>query len=123
MPTKSSFCTITPMIPAGPSMSDALVFFTGPMGFTLLWQAEGMAGIQRDAIEFNLVQNDNRAWADNASFSIGVSDLDALYAEYAGIPANVGPLELKPWGRREFHMILPSGVCLQFYQRSIGQIA
>ncbi len=120
MPTKPAFRTITPMIPAGPSLADALAFFTGHLGFTLLWQADGMAGIQRDAIDFNLVQNDTRAWADNASFSIGVSDLDALYAEYAGIPANVGPLETKPWGRREFHMILPSGVCFQFYQRRAG---
>jgi hypothetical protein len=30
---------------------------------------------------------------------------------------NINPLELKSWGRREFHMIVPSGVCLQFYQR------
>ena len=28
-----------------------------------------------------------------------------------------GPLELKAWGRREFHLIAPSGVCFQFYQR------
>ena len=78
-------------------------------------QAASGAGIARDAISFNLVENNNREWADNASFSIGVSDLDALYAEYRGLPARVGPLEKKAWGRREFHMILPSGVCLQFY--------
>ena len=29
----------------------------------------------------------------------------------------VGPLEQKSWGWREFHMIVPSGVCYQFYQR------
>jgi len=52
---------------------------------------------------------------ENASFSIGVSNLDALYEEYRGIPARVGPLEMKSWGRREFHMIVPSGVCFQFY--------
>jgi hypothetical protein len=112
---RSSFGTITPMIPAGPSLAEALAFFTGPMGFTLVWQGGGMAGIRRDAIAFNLVENDNRVWAENSSFSIGVSDLDALYAEYAGLPAKVGPLEVKGWGRREFHLILPSGVCLQFY--------
>jgi hypothetical protein len=76
-----------------------------------------MAGIERDRIDFNLVENDNREWAENASFSIGVSGLDALYEEYRDIPAKVGPLEMKFWGRREFHMIVPSGVCLQFYQQ------
>jgi hypothetical protein len=24
---------------------------------------------------------------------------------------------MKFWGRREFHMIVPSGVCLQFFQQ------
>ena len=45
-----------------------------------------------------------------------MDDLDALYAEYRNVSAKVGPLEMKIWGRREFHMILPTGVCLQFYQ-------
>lgn len=113
---KASFVRVTPMIPAGASLAEALRFFTEEMGFTTLWQSESMAGIQRDGIDFHLVQNDVRAWADNASFSIAVTDLDALHAEYANIAAKVGPLEPKPWGRREFHMILPSGVCFQFYQ-------
>ena len=76
-----------------------------------------MAGIERDGVSLNLVENDNQNWADNASFSIGVSDLEALCNEYRAIPAKVGPLELKPWGRREFHLMVPSGVCFQFYQR------
>lgn len=116
---KASLLTITPMIPAGADLAKSLLFFTDHMGFTTTWQSDTMAGIQRDGIEFNLVQNDNRVWADNASFSIAVSDLDALYAEYSSIPTKVGPLETKPWGRREFHMILPSGVCFQFYQRDL----
>lgn len=116
---KASFRSITPLIPTGTSLAEALAFYTEHMGFSIVWQGEGMAGIERDGVAFNLVENDNRAWADNASFSLAVSDLEALYEEYRGIPgmpANVGPLEMKLWGRREFHMIVPSGVCLQFYQ-------
>jgi hypothetical protein len=116
----ASLRSITPLIPAGGSLADALAFFTARMGFTVSWQSGGMAGIRRDGVAFNLVVNENRTWADNASFSIGVSDLDALYGEYRGIPARVGPLEEKAWGRREFHMILPSGVCLQFYEEDAG---
>jgi catechol 2,3-dioxygenase-like lactoylglutathione lyase family enzyme len=114
---KASFRSITPLIPSGGSLADALAFYTEHMGFSIVWQDGSMAGIERDAIAFNLVENDNREWADNASFSIGVSDLEALYEEYRHIPAKVGPLEIKFWGRREFHMIVPSGVCLQFYQQ------
>jgi catechol 2,3-dioxygenase-like lactoylglutathione lyase family enzyme len=117
---KASLRSVTPLIPSGGSLADAVAFYRDHMGFAVVWQSAGMAGIRRDGIEFNLVQNDDQTWADNASFSIGVSDLDALYQEYRQIPAKVGPLEVKSWGRREFHMIVPSGVCLQFYEHEVA---
>ena len=83
---------------------------------TLTWQGGDMAGVRRGGVEFNLVKNSDPVWAENSSASIGVDDLDALHSEYRTVQAQVGPLEEKIWGRREFHMILPSGVCLQFYQ-------
>ena len=113
---KATFRSVTPLIPTGGSLADALAFYTEHMGFSVLWQADGMAGIGRDGVQFNLVANDSRAWADNASFGIGVSNLEALYEQLRQIPAKVGPLEQKAWGRREFHVIVPSGVCLQFYE-------
>ncbi len=114
---KPTLLSVTPLIPTGGSLADALAFYTRHMGFETQWQSETMAGIRRDGIAFHLVASDNREWAGNASFSIGVSDLETLYEEYRGIPARVGPLEMKSWGRREFHMIVPSGVCLQFYEQ------
>jgi hypothetical protein len=117
MSTEPTFLSNTPMIPTGGSLPDALKFFTEHLGFSIQWQSQGEAGIRRDAVAFNLVENNNREWARNASFSISVSYLDALYEEYRNLKANVGPLEMKSWGRREFHIILPSGVCLQFYSQ------
>jgi hypothetical protein len=117
MPSSAVFLAVTPLVPAGPRLADALAFYTGQLGFTVTWQGGAMAGVRRGNVELNLVENSNRVWAENASVSIGVDNLDALYEEYRSIPAQVGPLELKPWGRREFHMIIPSAVCLQFYQR------
>jgi len=111
------FHSVTPMIPTGGPLADALEFFTEHMGFTITWRAGSGAGIRRGDVSFTLVENTNREWADNASFSIGVSNLGALYSEYKNIPAKVGPLEMKLWGRHEFHMILPSGVCFQFFQQ------
>ncbi len=113
---RASLSSITAMIPAGGSLDEAIRFYTEEMGFAVTWRAGEMAGIARDGVAFNLVVNTNRQWADNASFSIAVTELDALYAEYGRTSARVGPLEEKPWGRREFHMIVPAGVCLQFYQ-------
>ena len=114
----ASLLSVTPMIPAGASLADDVRFYTEQLGFVVTWQAESMAGVRRGSVEFNLIQNTNREWAENASFSIGVDDLDALYQEYRAVAARVGPLEMKSWGRREFHMIVPSGVCYQFYQRA-----
>ncbi len=116
-PVKASFNSITPLVPAGSSLREAVAFYTGQMGFSVAWQGGSMAGIIRDGVALNLVENDNRAWAENASFSIGVSDLEALYDEYRHISAKVGELEMKAWGRREFHLIAPTGVAFQFYQR------
>lgn len=114
----ASFHSITPLVPTGGSLAVALRFYVEQLGFALVWQGGGMAGVARDGVALNLVENDDRHWADNSSFSIGVSDLDALYDEYRDLPARVGPLEVKAWGRREFHLIVSSGVCFQFYQQA-----
>jgi catechol 2,3-dioxygenase-like lactoylglutathione lyase family enzyme len=116
--SQAVFFSVTPMIPTGGSLQEALDFYTNELGFSVIWQSPNMAGISRGAVSFNLVNNTNRDWIENSSFSIGVSHLDALYDEYRSIPgADVGPLEMKMWGRREFHMIAPSGICLQFYEQ------
>ena len=88
----------------------------GRVNFDLIVTVKGTVPLGEFRDQVILVTNDNRSWADNASFSIGVSDLEALYQEYREIPGRVGPLEMKAWGRLEFHMIVPSGVCLQFYE-------
>jgi hypothetical protein len=109
--------SVTPLIPAGKSLAAELAFYTNELGFSITWQNGAMAGVERDGVAFNLIENDNQIWAENASFSIGVSDLETLYEEYRHCSAQVGKLEMKFWGRREFHLIAPSGVCFQFYQR------
>ena len=112
-----SFDSVTALVPAGPSLDDALRLWVGHLGFHVTWQGPNMAGIERDGVSFNLVQNDNREWADNSSYSIGVHGLVALYDAWKdNVPARIGALERKAWDRVEFHMILPSGVCLQFYE-------
>ncbi|HWA91763.1 MAG TPA: VOC family protein [Rhizomicrobium sp.] len=114
--TRAAFTAIVPLVPAGADLAKDVAFYRDALGFAVVWESGDMACLSRDGIALNLVRNDERLWADNASFAIAVTGLDALYAEYRGAPARVGPLETKPWGRREFHMILPSGVCLQFHE-------
>jgi hypothetical protein len=111
----TTFEAVMPLIPTGTSLEEAIVFYTEMLGFKVARQWDGGAVIQRDSVSFLLVPNNNREWAENSSFSIGVADLDALHAEYLQRGVAMGPLEMKFWGRRKFHMIVPSGVCLQFY--------
>lgn len=113
---RAEFTSVTALVPSGGSLPDAIKFFVDNMGFELMWEGGGMVGVRRGLVSFNLIENNNREWLDNSSYSIGVSDLDALYEEYQGIDTKMTPPEVKFWGRREFHMIVPSGVCLQFYQ-------
>lgn len=133
MAAQPTLVAVTPLLPAGPSLAEGLRYYVEHLGFAVSWQDGAMAGVRRGRVEFNLVENGDRHWAKNTSVSIGVDDLDALYAEYQASAAAattaadaatatatvLGPLEVKAWGRREFHMILPSGVCLQFYDASV----
>lgn len=113
---KPTLASVTPLLPSGPDFDGDLRIYTEQMGFSIVWQMDGMAGIARDGISFNLQRNDSDAWIENSSMSIGVKDLDALHAEYKNVPGRVTPIEMRPWGRREFHIVMRSGVCFQFYE-------
>lgn len=112
----ATFASVTTLLPAGPSLDDALRYYVGHLGFRVLWQGAGIAGIERGGVSFNLMQSDDRQWAENSSHSIGVHDLGALYQELRDVPGRVGKIEEKPWGRVEFHLVEPNGVCFQFYE-------
>ena len=118
MLNKPQFRVVTPLVPTGGDLASSVGYFVAQLGFTCLWQGDGRAGIQRGDVHFILVENDDAHWAEHACFSIGVDDLDVLYREFQHVAGDLGSVGVMPWGRREFHMILPSGVCLQFYQAS-----
>ena len=63
----AALLSITPLIPAGGHLADALVFYREHIGFSVVWQAGRMAGIERDGVSFNLVENSNSEWASNTS--------------------------------------------------------
>jgi hypothetical protein len=114
----ADFRSVTPLIPTGGTLEEALRFYVEQLGFSVVWTTNDVAGIRRGSVAFNLITNSNREWADNSSYSIGVSDLAGLYQEYQNRGLPLGPVETKSWGRREFHMIVPSGLCFQFYEQT-----
>ena len=79
--SQAAMLTVTPLVPAGDSLADALRFYTEQLGFAITWEGGEMAGVRRGRVDLNLVQNRTRAWADNASATIGVDDLEALFGE------------------------------------------
>ena len=116
--TRSRWLSQTPLVPTGGTIAESIAFYTQQLGFTVDWEGGNMAGIRRDDVCFNLVESTNKEWIANSSISIGVTDLDAFYQEIKSIKGKISPPTLRPWGRRELHIILPSGVCLQFYQQN-----
>lgn len=114
---EAQFLAVTALVPAGANLEAALELYRR-LGFAVEWESPDMAGVRRGNVAFNLVRNDNHDWANNTSFSIGVTDLNALYEDYAKLHLRIKAPALQPWGRLELHMLLPSGVCLQFYEVS-----
>ena len=84
--------------------------------FAVTWQGGEMAGVRRGHIEFNLVRTAIPGGQRMRARRIGVDDLEALTGEYRTAAVEVGLIEMKSWGRWEFHMILLPGVCWEFYQ-------
>jgi catechol 2,3-dioxygenase-like lactoylglutathione lyase family enzyme len=112
----AALLSLTPLTPAGSDFEATLGFYVDHLGFSVVWRHGDSAGVRRGGVTLILMRSDDRHWAENTSFGIATDDLEALYEEYRILPVHVGPLELKAWGRREFHMIDPAGVCWQFYQ-------
>jgi hypothetical protein len=112
----AAFVSSTMLVPAGVNLAGELAFYVEKLGFAIVWQIETMAGVRRGDVTFNLIASDEPRWSENASCGIGVAGVDALRDEYERAGAKPGALEMKPWGRREFHLITPSGVCFQFYE-------
>jgi hypothetical protein len=113
----AAFVSSTMLVPAGGNLKDELSFYTGKLGFVVTWQIDTMAGVKRGDVTFNLIVSNEPRWSENASCGVGVAGVDALHDEYTRVGAKPGALEMKPWGRREFHLITPSGVCFQFYEK------
>ena len=118
---------LTPLIPSGKDMSATVAFYEQKLGFTIAYQDENMAILQRGDAEIIINDFDDPHVASQTSFRIQVSEVDTLYAEYQtqaiapfelGEGAGLGRLTNTPWGTREFAVRDLAGVCIAFYQRT-----
>jgi catechol 2,3-dioxygenase-like lactoylglutathione lyase family enzyme len=112
-----------PVIPAS-DVPASLAFYTA-LGFEETFrdgETPTLVGIKCGPIVLLLQQESNRAFAENYWLDIPViSGIEVLYEQWQTLNiwqdgAKLGALEMKPWGRREIHIIDPAGVCVHFHE-------
>jgi catechol 2,3-dioxygenase-like lactoylglutathione lyase family enzyme len=102
------------------NMTVSVRFFQG-LGFSRSFGDDQYSGVSRDGLELHLQWHEAADFAsgDRPTYRFVVSDVDALYEEFAGAIKVEGPWGKPgdtPWGTREFHVRDPDGNALQFYR-------
>jgi len=117
----SNFRQVTPFLHV-PDLQKALDFFTGILGFKVLFRQDGYAYIHRETVGFRLLQAEDCEVTParrRFAYYIDVEDVDALYAELKPKldtlpPADVhGPAD-KSYGQRELLVLAPDGELIAF---------
>ena len=95
-------------------MEQALAFY-GQLGFVTTYHGEGFAIVERDgvALHFN-ASEDEAPLNDHLLGWIGVTNIEALYHQYLPTGAIQSPLQVQPWGMKEFFLCDPFRSLLLF---------
>lgn len=124
METKSSAVLFHGVYPIGDSnplalpvreIAPAVAFYVHVLGFTLAEKGKNVAFLERDGVRIGLAESG--ADPEQASVYFGVSDADALRAEYDAKslePTEVRPNEHEGKRQRIFFAKEPYGVCFCF---------
>ncbi|HEY7069828.1 MAG TPA: VOC family protein [Acidimicrobiales bacterium] len=111
------FTAVVPVVPVR-NAADAIAFYRDKLGFDLAFEAgPDYAGVARLGVELHLDGVVNDA-AGAVSVRITVHGVDALYAELEprGVIHPEEPLEIKPWGLRQFSVVDLDGNRITFAQ-------
>jgi len=94
----------------------AVTYYREVLGFHINYQQADLGVMDRDAITILLIAR-TADYKGIGSFSVYVSDADALYDEFSGKGAKIlGPPVSRPWGLRDFTVIDPEGNRITFAQ-------
>ena len=98
-------------------MEQALAFY-GQLGFVTTYHDEGFAMVERDgvALHFNASDSEDPP-NDHVLGWIGVTNIEALYQQYVPTGAIQSPLQVQPWGMKEFFLCYPFRHLLIFGER------
>lgn len=102
-------------------LSDGVAFFVDALGFDIEFQSADIVVVSRGGAKAYLVHSVEDAARERPELAIETDDVEAVYREmHARAPQllhpNANTVALKPWGAREFAMLDPTTVCVNFRQ-------
>lgn len=107
---------LRPFIPSGKDYAQAQSFFE-ELGFEKMYSDNGVSIFRIGEQEFFLQNFHNQEFQDNYMVELVVEDLDRWWSHLQTVnveknyPIKIKEPTLYPWGKREIHLIDPSGVC------------
>ena len=101
----------------GAPLTETLDFYAEQIGNFIGWRSGGLSGLRKKPVRAAAIESAFQEVPEDLDIGIGVTDPDAIYDEYKGVPARIDPPATLPSGRREMHVTLPNGVCLKFFER------
>ena len=113
--------SMAPLLPAN-NVAEAMAWYRDVLGFSnaRLYEDADFAIVQRDGAEIHLFAMKIDPKKSDFMVYIRVSDIETLYEEYKAkhlIHPNA-PLQVKPWGQKEFAIGDLNGALLTFGEES-----
>jgi catechol 2,3-dioxygenase-like lactoylglutathione lyase family enzyme len=111
---------ISPWFPVS-DVTAALAFYREQLGFDLGWiwgDPPTHANVCRGAIDISLALEPSRAGTGEAY--VGLRGVDAYYKELQGRQVQVGELDDREYGMRDFALVDPDGNRLVFGEPAVG---
>ena len=95
-------------------MEQALAFY-GQLGFVTTYHDEGFAIVERDGVALHFNASESEEPPDDSLLGwIAVTNIETLYQQYASTGAIRSPLQVQPWGMKEFVLCDPFRTLLLF---------
>jgi hypothetical protein len=102
-------------------LAEGLDLFVDGMGFTVGYQDDTMAIVERDSAKAMLVESPEYAAKDRPEIGIDTDTIEDCYREISTrrpdlLHPNGKTIQKKPWGAREFALLDKTQVCVIFRQ-------
>jgi hypothetical protein len=101
------------------NLTEGIDLFVHGLGFSILYQDDDMAVVERDGAKAYLVESPEFAAKDRPEIAIETDDIESIYAEVSQrtpqiLHPNGRVITLKDWGAREFAVRDATDVCVIF---------